>query len=75
MKTLWLALAFFVVGASSIFANGGAWQTGVPQTGNASASKNDRHTEVTIENETLKILLEDGFPQLNVSEGNRFGSR
>jgi poly-gamma-glutamate capsule biosynthesis protein CapA/YwtB (metallophosphatase superfamily) len=55
MKTRWLALAFFVIGASRVFANGGAWQTGVPGTGNANASKNDRHTDVTIENETLKI--------------------
>src|SRR5258708_37251799 len=57
MKTRWLALAFFFVGASVVFANGGAWQTGVPGTGNASASKNDRHTDITIENETLKIDL------------------
>jgi hypothetical protein len=57
MKTRWLAIAFFAIGASTLFANGGASQTGVPGTGNASASKNDRHTEVTIENETLKIDL------------------
>jgi hypothetical protein len=25
MKNLWLALAFFIGGASSLFANGGAW--------------------------------------------------
>jgi hypothetical protein len=57
MKALWLALAFFVVGASTTLANGGAWQTGVPGTGNVSASKNRRHTDVTIENELLKIDL------------------
>src|SRR5215471_19502993 len=57
MKNLWLALAFFAIGASTLFANGGAWQTGVPGTGNASASKNDRHTDVAIENEMLKIDL------------------
>src|SRR5712671_4234970 len=57
MKTRWFTLPFFVIGASIVFANGGAWQTGVPGTGNASASKNDRHTDVTIENETLKIDL------------------
>jgi len=66
MKSLWLALASFVIGASSIFANGGAWQTGVPQTGNASASKNDRHTEVTIENETLKIDLHPEYAAVDV---------
>src|SRR6266853_2147038 len=66
MKTRWLALAFFFVGASVVFANGGAWQTGVPGTGNASASKNDRHTDVTIENETLKIDLHPEYAAVDV---------
>ncbi len=66
MKTRWLALAFFFVGASVVFANGGAWQTGVPGTGNASASKNDRHTDVTIENETLKIDLHPEYTAVEV---------
>jgi hypothetical protein len=66
MKTRWLALAFFVIGASRVFANGGAWQTGVPGTGNASASKNDRHTDVTIENETLKIDLHPEYAAVEV---------
>ena len=66
MKSLRLALALFVVGASTLFANGGAWQTGVPQTGNASASKNDRHTDVTIENETLKIDLHPEYAAVDV---------
>jgi len=57
MKKLWLSLILLVCGNLALFANGGAWQTGVPGTGNASASKNDRHTEVTIENETLRIDL------------------
>ena len=66
MKTRWLARAFFFVGASIVFANGGAWQTGVPGTGNASASKNDRHTDVTIENETLKIDLHSEYAAVEV---------
>jgi len=66
MKTRWLTLAFFVIGASTLFANGGAWQTGVPGTGNASASKNDRHTDVTIENETLKIDLHPEYAAVDV---------
>jgi len=57
MKNLLFALALFVGSGSFLFGNGGAWQTGIPSTGNASASKNDRHTDVTIENETLKIDL------------------
>ena len=57
MKNLWLALAFLIGSGSTLFGNGGAWQTGVRETGNVSASDKDRHTDVTIENETLKIDL------------------
>ena len=66
MKNLCLALAFFVIGELTLFANGGAWQTGVPGTGNASASKNDRHTDITIENETLKIDLHPEYAAVDV---------
>src|SRR6266516_2146883 len=57
MKNLLLRIAPFVVGTSTLLANGGAWQTGVPGTGSASATNKDRHTDVAIENETLKIDL------------------
>ncbi len=66
MKNLWLALALFVGSGSTLFSNGGAWQAGVPTTGNASASKNDRHTDVTIENETLKIDLHPEYAAVEV---------
>jgi hypothetical protein len=66
MKNLWLALALFVGSGSTLFGNGGAWQAGIPATGNASASKNDRHTDVTIENETLKIDLHPEYADVNV---------
>jgi hypothetical protein len=66
MKSLSLALAFFFVSGSIVLANGGAWQTGIPSTGNASASKNDRHTDVTIENETLKIDLHPEYADVTV---------
>ena len=66
MKNLWLALALFVGSGSTLFGNGGAWQTGIPATGNASASKNDRHTDVTIENETLKIDLHPEYADVTV---------
>jgi hypothetical protein len=66
MKHLWLALALFVIGGSTLFANGGAWQTGIPGTGNASASKNNRHTEITIENEALKIDLHPDYAAVEV---------
>src|SRR6266436_4268022 len=66
MKNLWLAFALFVGSGSILFANGGAWQTGVPGTGNASDSKNDRHTDVSIENETLKIDLHPKYAAVEV---------
>src|SRR6476619_4090187 len=66
MKNLWLVLALFVGSGSTLFSNGGAWQAGIPTTGNASASKNDRHTDVTIENETLKIDLHPEYADVTV---------
>jgi hypothetical protein len=66
MKNLWLALALLIGSGSTLFGNGGAWQAGIPATGNASASKNDRHTDVTIENETLKIDLHPEYADVNV---------
>ena len=66
MKNLWFALATFVATGTTLFANGGAWQTGVPTTGNASASKDDQHTDVTIENETLKIDLHPEYADVTV---------
>ena len=66
MKNLWLALALLIGGGSTLFGNGGAWQAGVPATGNASASKNDRHTDVTIENEMLKIDLHPEYADVTV---------
>jgi outer membrane lipoprotein SlyB len=56
MKNLWLVLALLVGSGSIVLANGGAWQGGVPGAGTASASNKDQKTDVTIENETLKII-------------------
>ncbi len=66
MKSLLVWIASLVVAVSTLFGNGGAWQTGVPATGNASASKNDRHTDVTIENEALKIDLHPEYAAVEV---------
>src|SRR5437899_3030435 len=66
MKNLWLALALFVGSGSIVLANGGAWQAGVPATGSASATNKDRHTDVTIENEALKIDLHPGYAAVEV---------
>ena len=59
-------MASLVVGACALFANGGAWQTGVPGTGSASASNKGRPTNVTIEDETLKIDLHPGYAAVDV---------
>src|SRR4051812_14842317 len=52
--------------AASLFANGGAWQTGVPMTGNAAASDQKRSTNVTIEEENLTIDLHQEFAAVEV---------
>ena len=66
MKNLWLALALFVSTGSMVLANGGAWQGGVPGTGTASASDKNQKTDVTIENETLKIDLHPEYADVAV---------
>ena len=66
MKHLWLVLILFVGSGSTLFGNGGAWQTGIPGTGNASASNKSQNTDVTIENETLKIDLHPEFADVTV---------
>ena len=66
MKNLWLTLALFIGSGSILFGNGGAWVGGIPATGNATASKNEKHTDVTIEAETLKIDLHPEYADVTV---------
>jgi len=66
VKKLLLAAGSLVVGTYILLANGGAWQTGVPGTGSASASNRGRKTDVTIENETLKIDLHPEYAAVEV---------
>jgi len=66
MKKLSLGAAWLVVGISTLLANGGAWQTGVPGTGSASATNQNRKTDVTIEDETLKIDLHPDYAAVEV---------
>jgi len=66
VKKLFLAIGSLVVGTYTLLANGGAWQTGVPGTGSASASNNTRRTDVTIEDETLKIDLHPDYADVDV---------
>ena len=57
MKNLWLTFGLLVTSGLTLFGNGGAWQTGIIGTGNVRNSDKDRHTDVTIENENVKIDL------------------
>ena len=66
MKQLFPGIASLVVGTGALLANGGAWQTGVPGTGSASASNQNHKTDVTIEDETLKIDLHPEFAAVEV---------
>src|ERR1041385_6683082 len=66
MKKLSLGIASLVVGISTLLANGGAWQTGVPGTGSASATNQNHKTDVTIEDETLKIDLHPEYADVQV---------
>ena len=66
MKKLALGTMSLVVGISTLLANGGAWQTGVPGTGSASASNKNRKTDVTIEDEKLKIDLHPDYASVEV---------
>jgi hypothetical protein len=66
VKTVLLTIASLAVGMCTLFANGGASQAGVPGTGSASASDKGRQTDVTIQNETLKIDLHQGYAAVDV---------
>jgi hypothetical protein len=48
------------------FGNGGAWQTGVPVTGNGAATDQKKSTNVTIEDEKLTIDLHQEFAAVEV---------
>jgi hypothetical protein len=66
-KRLWsIAGSIGLVTISSLFGNGGAWQTGVPLTGNGAASDQKKTTNVTIEDEILTIDLHQEFAAVEV---------
>jgi hypothetical protein len=66
MKNPWLGVALVAFTCATVFANGGAWQTGVPKTGNISASNKNQHTDVTIKNEAVKIDLHREYAEVDV---------
>jgi hypothetical protein len=59
-------IALFFLAASLLFGNGGAWQTGVPATGNAAASDAKKSTNVMIADEKLTIDLHQEFAGVEV---------
>jgi len=65
-RLLILALSILFFANARLFANGGAWQTGVPVTGNAAASDQKKSTNVTIEDEKLTIDLHQEFAAVEV---------
>lgn len=66
-----LMISFVVVATVRLFANGGAWQTGVPVTGNGAATDQKKSTNVTIEDEKLAIDLHQEFAAVEVRYGWR----
>lgn len=66
MRLLLLMSACLFLGNARLFANGGAWQTGVPVTGNAAATDQKKSTNVTIEDEKLTIDLHQEFAAVEV---------
>src|SRR5262245_61958312 len=66
MKYLWLVFVLSIGAGPTLFVNSGDWQTGVDATGNVSASNQKQHTDVTIENETVKIDLNREYAAVDV---------
>ncbi|MEY2562409.1 MAG: hypothetical protein QOH88_602 [Verrucomicrobiota bacterium] len=58
--------SLLLLAQTPLLANGGAWQTGVPNTGNGAASDEKRSTNVTIEDEQLVIDLHQEFAAVEV---------
>ena len=65
-RALLVSILSLLFASSSIFGNGGAWQTGVPLTGNAAATDAKKTTNVTIEDEKLTIDLHQEFAAVEV---------
>lgn len=61
-----VAVSLGLAVTSSLFGNGGAWQTGVPLTGNAAATDQKKTTNVAIEDEKLTIDLHQEFAAVEV---------
>jgi len=70
MKNSLLAMVLSVVCPLVVFANGGAWQEGIPATGSASASDasdKGKSTNVSVESESLKVDLHPEYAAVEVN--------
>ncbi len=65
-RVICLVVPLLLLANGRVFGNGGAWQTGVPVTGNGAASDQKRSTNVTIEDEKLVIDLHQEFAAVEV---------
>jgi len=65
-RVLFLTPFLLLLASIAVLANGGAWQTGVPETGNGAASDRKKATDVTIEEEKLTIDLHQEFAAVEV---------
>ena len=66
IRILVATACLLLLAQTRLLANGGAWQTGVPVTGNGAASDQKRSTNVTIEDEKLVIDLHQEFAAVEV---------
>jgi hypothetical protein len=66
LRFLFLLVSFLFIANTPLLGNGGAWQTGVPVTGNGAASDQKKSTNVTIEDEKLTIDLHQEFAAVEV---------
>ena len=60
-RVLVTTISLSLLANTQLLANGGAWQVGIPNTGNGAASDQKKATDVTIEEENLTIDLHQEF--------------
>src|SRR6476469_1063109 len=65
-RAMIVSLMLLMLGGSPLLGYGGAWQTGVPLTGNGAATDQKKTTNVAIEDEKLTIDLHQEFAAVEV---------
>ncbi|MEP6810192.1 MAG: hypothetical protein ABI992_08100 [Chthoniobacterales bacterium] len=66
IQKVFIGGALLFAGVTAVLGNGGAWQVGVPLTGNAAASDKGRSTDIALEDELLTIDLHQEFAAIEV---------